>query len=330
MKKSILFFVFIFAATMAFTQSVRTSIASGLGTNPFVWDCTCIPLPNDSIIINHTITLNVDFGFTDGAVVINPTGQLVGDSPMRAFAFSGNANFINNGNFNVARVAFLGGSAISGGTFSADSFYTAITTPQGWVSNGNMNINYSYWNTGKFVLGAGANLIVEDNFYNGDSLISGINAVLVNNGAIRVNQDFANSDTMRGVGQVCIFGSSINLGVVTGTLDMCDNTGGGQVDLNLGNIAGSVTTCASPCNIGLNEFASIPVLVYPNPTTDYVQISGEQLVHVMVFDMLGKMVYQSTTENTLQTISTMEWAPGVYTYRVFSANGAAAGKLIKE
>jgi hypothetical protein len=249
---------------------------------------------------------------------------------MRAFAFSGNANFVNNGNFNVARVAFLGGSAISGGTFTADSFYTAITTPQGWVSNGDMNINFSYWNTGKFVLGAGANLIVEDNFYNGDSLISGVNAVLVNNGAIRVNQDFANSDTMRGAGQVCIFGSSINLGVVTGTLDMCDNTGGGQVDLNLGSIAGSVTTCVSPCNIGIETLTQLPVQAYPNPANDFIQIKTDEAVRVSIVNLLGEPVYQSSIPTTIQNIQTTNWAPGVYVYYLQGEQGMATGKFIRE
>jgi len=330
MKKPLLLFISFLCLGIIQAQNTRTSIANGLGTNPFVWDCTCVPFPNDSIIINHNITLNVDFGFTDGAVVINPSGSLIGDTPNRNFAFSGSANFINNGNFNVARVGFFGGSAFNGGTFTADSFYTAITTAPGWVSNGDMNITYAYWNTGTFRLGASAELIIGDNFYNGDSTISGVNAVLVNDGGIRVNGDFANSDTMRGSGQVCIYGNSLNAGVITGTLDMCDNTGGGQVDFNVGTIGGSVTTCASPCNIGINEVETISLEVYPNPSTDMVQFKSDKEIQVTVFDLMGKLVYQTTTANSLQTISTIEWAVGIYTYRAYSANGMSTGKLIKQ
>lgn len=330
MKRPILLFAFFLISLQAFTQNVRTSIANGLGTNPLVWDCFCLPLPNDSIIINHNITLNVDFGFTDGAVVINPGGQLIGDSPNRNFAFSGSANFVNNGNFDVARVGFFGGTAINGGTFAADSFYTGITTVPGWISNGDMDIAYSYWNTGLFTMGVGSQMIVGDNFYNGDSLISGVNAVLANNGDIRVNGDFANSDTLRGAGQVCIFGSSVNLGVITGTLDMCDNTGGGQVDFNLGTIAGTVTTCVSPCNIGINEESLITVEVFPNPVTDFIQIKAGIEINVMVFDMLGKQVYCSTTPALQQNISTTEWNSGIYTYRVFANGLFGTGKIIKQ
>lgn len=328
MKKLLLVATFCLSA-ITFAQNVRTSIMSGLGTNPFVWDCTCVPFPNDSIIINHNITLNVDFGFSDGAVVINSGGQLVGDSPMRAFAFTGSANFVNHGNFDVARTAFFGGSAINTGTFAADSFYTDITTTQGWLSTGDMNISTSYWNRGKFVLGSSAEMIVGDNFYNGDSIAAGVNAVLINDGAIRVNLDFANADTIRGTGQICIYGNSANIGMITGTLDMCDNTGGGQVDLNLGTITAGVTTCVNTCNIGINEESSIHVEVFPNPTTDMIQIKAGVDVNVMMLDMLGKLVYQSTNENQIQTISMVSFPQGIYTYKVVSAFGYASGIVIK-
>ncbi len=330
MKKLLLISISFISLTLCFSQNTRTSVADGLGTNPLVWDCICLPLPNDSIIINHDIILNVDFGFTDGAVVINPGGSLIGDNVNRNFAFSGNANFINNGVFDVARVGFFGGKAYNGGTFGADSFYTAITTAPGWVSNGDMTIDYSYWNTGTFVLGPSAELIVGDNFYNGDSLISGVNAVLVNNGGIRVNGDFANSDTMRGAGQVCIYGNSANLGVITGTLDMCDNTGGNAVDYNLGTISGTVTVCTSTCNIGINEVQTIPLDVYPNPTSDILQFKSEIEMNITVFDMLGKLVYQSTNENTLHSISTAEWTNGVYNYYVYKNELNGRGKIIKK
>lgn len=330
MKKLILLVSSFAFVLTPYCQAVRTSIADGLGTNPFVWDCICLPLPNDSIIINHDIVLNIDFGFTDGAVVINPTGSLVGDSPNRNFAFSGAANFVNNGVFNVARVAFFGGSAINGGTFTADSFFTAITTIPGWVSNGAMNINYSYWNTGRFNIGAAGQLIVGDNFYNGDSLITGVNAVLVNDGAIRINQDFANSDTIRGLGQICIYGSSLNLGVMTGSMDVCDVSGGVAVDLNLGTIGGSVTTCTASCNIGMNEYQIISVQVFPNPSSDLIQIKSEEKTDIVVFDLLGKMVYQSSASNELHTISLLEWPVGVYTYRVVTSEGIYTGKFIKQ
>jgi len=330
MKKHLLSVFILSIAFNAFSQNVRTSIADGLGTNIFVWDCTCLPLPNDSIIINHRITLNVDFGFTDGAVVINSPGELVGDSPNRAFAFNGSANFINHGKFNVARTAFGGGSAYSDGTFTADSFYTAISTPTGWVSNGNMTINYSYWNTGKFTLGPGSTLIIGDNFYNGDSLITGVNASLINSGGIRINGDFANSDTIRGTGQVCIYGNSVNIGVITGTLDMCDNTGGNVVDYNFGTIAPSVTTCTTVCNIGLENISEVKAEVYPNPSSDMVQFRCEKEFDLILVDMMGKQVYHSSNPSLNHTVFVNEWANGVYTYRIITNGGTGTGKFIKQ
>lgn len=329
MKLRALLFAGLIISGVISAQNVRTSVADGLGTNPLVWDCICIPLPNDSIIINHNITLNVDFGFTDGAVVINSGGKLIGDSPMRAFAFSGLANFVNNGLFDVARVAFLGGSAYSGGTFNADSFFTNINTAAGWVSNGDMNIDFSYWNTGKFVLGAAAELIVGDNFYNGDSLISGVNAVLINDGRIRVNQDFANSDTIRGAGQFCIYNNSINLGVITGTVDMCDVSGGTAVDLNLGTIGGSVTSCTQVCNIGISEEPVLNVTVYPNPTSEVFSILSDSEIKIVIYDYLGQVVYSSQQFSKEHLISINNLSSGTYVYLGYSEEGVTTGKIIK-
>lgn len=329
MKKIFLSFSLLFIIASVQAQAVRTTIASGIATNPFIWDCTCLPLPNDSIIINHAVTLNTDFGFTDGAVVINASGSLVGDSPNRAFAFSALALFINNGTFDVARVAFFGGTATNNNILKADSFFTNITTGNGFVSNGDMDITTSYWNTGTFRLGAGAELVVRDNFYNGDSLISGVNAVLVNDGAIRVNQDFANSDTIRGTGQICIDGSSANIGVITGTVDMCDLTGGGPVDLNLGTIGSSVTTCLNPCMVSVEEENVVSAITYPNPVTDQIRFESDQIFGLMIYDMLGKQVYISPIISKQQIVNVSTWVSGTYIYHIITGNGIKTGKFIK-
>jgi hypothetical protein len=90
----------------------------------------------------------------------------------------------------------------------------------------------------------------------------------------------------------------------------------------------AVTSC--PYGIGIEDYTLLEHKVYPNPSTDLIQIKAEQAIQVMVFDLLGKMVYQSTIENPVQNISVSEWAPGVYTYRVYTANGMSTGKFIKQ
>lgn len=329
MKKQLLVIALLFATVAVNAQAVRTSIAAGLATNPFTWDCTCFPLPGDSIIINHAVILNNDFGYTSGAIIINASGSLTGDIPMRAFATYGTGRFENHGTFNVARVVLFGGSAHNTNNFNADSLLTNVVNEGGFTNTGNMQISTSFLNTGDLNVSASGLLVVQDNFLHGDTSVAA-SVHFVCDGTMRVNQDWGNADSISGSGQICIYGTSANWGSISGTLDMCDVSGGGQVDGNFGTIAGSVTTCVSPCNVGVAEYQNIPVQLYPNPSSDFIQIKSEQKTDIMIFDLLGKLVYQSSTANQLHNVSIGEWPAGVYNYRAITNDGMATGKFIKQ
>ncbi|HLP11318.1 MAG TPA: T9SS type A sorting domain-containing protein [Flavobacteriales bacterium] len=129
------------------TRATRTSVAAGNATNPLTWDCFCIPLPGDAIIINHAVILDSDFGYTSGSVTINAAGSLTGDIPTRAFALTG-GSFTNNGTMTVGDFYHGGGSFSNSGTltilnaFASDM--TAVTT-----TTGTFNVNDTlYINTG--------------------------------------------------------------------------------------------------------------------------------------------------------------------------------------
>jgi len=325
MKKLYFFFCFCLVSVSLQAQAVRISVANGLATNPLVWNCTCLPLPGDSIIINHNITLNNNFA-NYGAVVINTGGKLIGDDANRAFVSTG--YFENKGEFNVARVALLSGSAVNLGYFGADSLFTSLNASP-LTNTGGMYVQTSFWNTGKYTLtNSAAELVVRDNFYNGDSLITGINAVLVNNGRIRVNQDFANSDTIRGSGQICIDGNSLNAGVITGTIDLCDISSG-SIDLNIGTISPSVQFCQAECTVSLNEAETPTVEVFPNPFTDQVVIRSEKPATLRIYDLSGKLVYTSPQESVQHTVSTGNWKNGVYMYSLVSGGASYTGKMVR-
>ena len=331
MEKPLLIIVIAFAISTANAQSTRTSITNGNFSNPLSWDCGfCIPIPGDSIIINHDIILDFDFGYTTGALIVNASGSLTGSTGNRAFATYTPGRFENHGTFDVARVGLFGGKGHNTGLFSADSLITNITAETGFTNTGDMQIAVDYLNTGDLNISAAGLLVVQGKFLHGDTSAPAV-VLLTCNGAMRVNSDFGNADSITGSGQLCIYGNSINYGAITGALDMCDVSPGGQkVDLNLGTIAGTVQTCVAGCNIGLSEITKIPVQVYPNPATNFIQIKAEQEINVVIYDMMGKVVYQSTTPGQLQNISLSEWAVGVYTYRVIAENATTTGKFIKQ
>lgn len=330
MKKQLLIIVFSFAIGTVYAQSTRTSIANGNASNPLTWDCTCIPFPGDSIIINHNIILDFDFGYSTGAMIINASGSLTGSTATRGFATLGPGRFENHGTFDVARVVHLGGTAHNTGIYSADSLITSISAEGGFTNTGDMQIAVDYLNTGDLDIGAAGLLVVQGDFLHGDTVSPGM-VLLTCDGGMRVNGDFGNADSINGSGQLCIYGNSVNWGIIFGTLDMCDVTPGGQnVDLNLGTFAFSVQTCVAACNIGLNEITKIPIQVYPNPATNFIQIKAEQEIDIVIYDMMGKKVYQSTIPGQLQNITLSEWAAGVYLYCLYSENATTAGKFIKQ
>lgn len=314
MKKILLVTFSIFTLVTGFSQNVRKTIANGNALNPFTWDCICIPLPGDSIIINHILTLDTDFGYSTGAVVVTATGKLIGDSPSRAVAVMGTALLENNGYYNVSRTALFGGRVSNHGVFMADSLFSNVTLNNGFVSTGSVYVETSFWNTGIFRLtDPTKEVVVRNYFLNGDSLISGVNAVFQMEGAMRVNYDFSNTDTILGGGQICIDGNSSNFGVITGTLDMCDLTGGNAVDFNVGVISPSVKVCQAPCTVSINEEETgLDISIYPNPSSSsYVSLSGIEGYNIQVFSTDGKLI-RAFIGQANQIIDVTSWSAGIY------------------
>lgn len=135
-----------------------------------------------------------------------------------------------------------------------------------------------------------------------------------------------------------VFAIDPNTGIVTVTpLSMgnfevgicCDEYRNGVfIGTHYSDFRYSVAEC--PYGIGIENYESISCEVYPNPTTDFVQFKSDQEINIMVFDMVGKLVYLTINANQMQIISTVEWANGVYTYRAISGDGMSTGKLIKQ
>ena len=82
--------------------------------------------------------------------------------------------------------------------------------------------------------------------------------------------------------------------------------------------------------LSVNEVESIvDVKLYPNPTKDKVELAlpnGIALQEVMIYDILGKVVYNAKSGNTLLDISNLN--DGIYVARVFLDNGLTVTKKI--
>ncbi|PHR49586.1 MAG: hypothetical protein COA32_00210 [Fluviicola sp.] len=107
----------------AYAQQNITSVSNGLATDPFVWDCTCIPLTGDNITINHDIQMNTDWLVNgSGSITVSNSGSLVEDSEHRGILFDGGVVFTNHGTTVMTNFAFANGAeAHNHGALSLDS-----------------------------------------------------------------------------------------------------------------------------------------------------------------------------------------------------------------
>lgn len=158
--------------TALFGQQTITSVQSGNASNPLVWDCTCFPTTADDIIINHAISMDVDWAITaGGSITVNASGSLIqngphvllvdgtgsqylnhGASEFTDIAYTNGGSGINTSNFLVTRALYIGvGSSYnnSGTLGGMDSLMTeGIFTNSGPCFSGNILNTGTYTNTG--------------------------------------------------------------------------------------------------------------------------------------------------------------------------------------
>lgn len=76
-----------------------------------------------------------------------------------------------------------------------------------------------------------------------------------------------------------------------------------------------ITYCTS---VGINELQSSPqISVYPNPSSGQFNFSGlDKESKIEVFDITGRIIYQSIAKSDFETINISDKAKGIYFYRI--------------
>jgi hypothetical protein len=72
------------------------------------------------------------------------------------------------------------------------------------------------------------------------------------------------------------------------------------------------------------------VSVYPNPTTDKVNIVAFGINHITMLNALGQVVYDSDTDGNMTTIDMDQYQAGVYIVRVRTENGESTKLISKQ
>lgn len=291
-------------ASTAFSQTTYTSVANGDWFNPSTWSPATVPDYNDpNIIINTDVTFNQTLVIGGGAGYcrINSGASLTNISGQDSIIF-GNDYFMNNG-------------YVSCGYFHGENNDST-------VNSGNMSITHEFVQSGLTINHSSGNICI------GQQLIIGQN--LENDGSIQTS-NLINGGQVSGLtGKFCISNNFINNGFFFGTLDICDATPNGLQDINLGTIAGTVTTCSSgPCNLcspnGITSLTKeeISISIVPNPSNGIAQISLGNANHsgisqLYLYDYSGKQVMKETfTGNSFQLNNTA-LPSGIYLLRIES------------
>lgn len=386
---------------VANSQSVsatRTSVSNGNASNPLIWDCLCIPLPGDDVIINSNVTLDLDWGYNSGSLTVNAGKSLTGNATNRIFAVGG-GSFVNNGTVDIAYVYHSGGSFVNNGSLTvsqsfanntgastvnnnlftvSDSLYInatfhnyhtlssyatanagmlhnhgGFTTGDLWnsgtVSNNGypgLEITHNIYSSGTITNSTdtyvGNDLFNSENFTNdyylsishdlwtGDS--TQLTATFTNNGTVSVANDLYCTQTVTGTGSFCIANYTASGANITGTLDICDLTGG-SLDLNAGTVAGTVTFCQSSCAVSVEENEVVATAsVYPNPFSNKLKLKleGYDQVQFVLQNLLGqKLIDKNITSNT--EIAVSDFDNGIYFYSfIVKGKVISSGKLLKE
>lgn len=166
MKKRLLPFCFL--AVTATAQQTIHSVANGAATNPFTWDCTCFPGTDDIVIVDHQVTMNVDWAvLSGGKIEVSAGASLVQDANRQLLVDGAGSQLVINGTAGFADIAFTNGSSGTntgnlyidyglyfgaGTTFSNDSDIHGIDSllTEGTFSNTGTFFAGNFLNTGNF------------------------------------------------------------------------------------------------------------------------------------------------------------------------------------
>ena len=72
------------------------------------------------------------------------------------------------------------------------------------------------------------------------------------------------------------------------------------------------------------------IAVYPNPTTENLNISALGMTHITMLNMLGQVVYDAKVDGNTTTLDMSQYQAGIYMVRVTTANGESVKLVSKQ
>ena len=70
--------------------------------------------------------------------------------------------------------------------------------------------------------------------------------------------------------------------------------------------------------------------IYPNPTSDFVNIDAEGVDVITVYDALGRVIYASDFVDATFRIDMREYVSGIYFVKLQGKSGVSVMKIMKD
>ncbi len=149
-------------------------------------------------------------------------------------------------------------------------------------------------------------------------------------------EDYSTSGNSGSSYEWAVTGGSIISGAGTQTVSILwGNPGTGSVSVTE-TTADGCTAAAEALSViiddctGLNEGQEYPIMVYPNPATDRVNIHGLNQATVRIYNILGKEMKVFNQLNGSQAIDITSFQKGIYLLKIEQGGAAKTIQLIKQ
>ena len=152
-------------------------------------------------------------------------------------------------------------------------------------------------------------------------------------GSVNIQNDFFNDGTVTGSGNgyYLISANSENdaAGTINGDINICDTTLSTQyLDVVAGTINYTTVTFCGVSYASAEEQELAQLIIYPNPTADYLTISGVEAGAVQIYSLDGKLLVQTNyTKN--QQIDLNGLSEGVYVLKISTSKSNKTVSFVK-
>lgn len=113
----------------------------------------------------------------------------------------------------------------------------------------------------------------------------------------------------------------------------CTSTKAQDHNASRSNTSSSTFTGGDPTDLSVIEKEDGKIILYPNPTSDNLNIyieNADDYDVIRIVNVNGELVYEQTISESLNSISTADFAKGIYFVQIYSDNGIVTEKIIKQ